>query len=148
MDKLGLPQYSETLILVPGLGIVNDKPSYTPTIRRTNIPPLSTEKFIINLGWSLPKVQAHHLTNLKAIQDQVKRPILFRFFLGDPYTTELTVFKSILEVLGPDNVEAATRSQAGVSILNFFQYVQHMIIDLNNFLFIYILFLFFIYLFI
>jgi len=72
------PHYSETMVLMPGLGIMNGRPSWQPakhvlSSRRTLAQSRRPRPFIINLSWTATKINFDHLTRLKTILDRVNQ---------------------------------------------------------------------------
>ncbi|MEC4986282.1 MAG: hypothetical protein SAJ37_05740 [Oscillatoria sp. PMC 1068.18] len=69
--------YSERLVVLPGLGIVNQVPNY-----ELKHPAKKNQEFIINCSWSSEKVNYPMLSVLSEILRQSKRKVFFRFFTG------------------------------------------------------------------
>ncbi|MBZ8180260.1 O-linked N-acetylglucosamine transferase family protein [Oscillatoria salina] len=97
--------YSERLVLLPGLGIINQPPNYEP-----KNPAKKNKEFIINCSWSSEKVNYPMLSLLSEIIRQSKRKIFFRFFTSGVDTLArkngFIPFKQDLEsLLGKDRFE-------------------------------------------
>jgi hypothetical protein len=109
------PAYSEPLVLLPGLGIVHEKPraEERPTSARTVAFPFgSTEPFVINLAWSLAKLNHPHLERLKRIADQISsggRAVTLRFLVinGEYLQTPAVLANELSKMLAPHKVESA-----------------------------------------
>lgn len=102
IDKLH-NNYSERVVLIPGLGITNIRPAYT-----LNHPELPTDKVIINCSWYSQKVNYPMLCLLKIIREQANQPIVFRFFAGGGLGQQnnfLPFVKAVQEVLEPEVIQ-------------------------------------------
>ena len=69
--------YSERLVLLPGMGVVHNRPRYEPTGRRKSVP-----EVVINFPTSGQKLNYRFLQTLRKLLEQVHRPVRFRFFPG------------------------------------------------------------------
>jgi hypothetical protein len=67
--------YSERLVLLPGMGAVHNRPLYTPTGRKKAVP-----EIVVNLSASGQKLNARFLRTLRQLLERVHRPVRFRFF--------------------------------------------------------------------
>ena len=95
--------YSERLVLIPGLGVYPTYPDYT----RQNIIK-KTDDFIINCTWTANKVNSRMIENLQAIIKASHKKILFRFFPGSglDMANGFLPFKYEIEsALGKENVK-------------------------------------------
>ncbi|PSB56352.1 hypothetical protein [Chamaesiphon polymorphus] len=98
--------YSERLVLLPGLGAINNRPNYQPNLaidRATERP----AKFIINCPWYAQKVNYLLLQSLQQISQTASKPILFRLFSGGGLTIKndfLPFVKDVEQILGQDCV--------------------------------------------
>lgn len=104
--------YSERLILLNGLGAINNYPNYQPNQRidslviQDNNNPKS--QFIINCPWYAQKVNYPLLVLLKKLIQESKQSILFRFFSGGGLIRKndfLPFANEIAQVLGKDHVQ-------------------------------------------
>ena len=95
--------YSEKLILIPGLGAYPVYPDYEKKyIKKTK------EEFIINCLWSARKYNYEILKNLKQIIKMSDKKILFRFFIGDipdQNNSYIPLHKDLENLLGKDSFE-------------------------------------------
>ncbi|ELS34597.1 MULTISPECIES: hypothetical protein [Pseudanabaena] len=104
--------YSERLVLVTGLGAVNNRPDYqllkdinSDNAIQTSIK--SSDQFIINCPWYAQKVNYPLLLTLKKVIQNAKSPVLFRLFSGGALTRKndfLPFAKDVEEVLGSAHV--------------------------------------------
>jgi len=104
--------YSERLVLLNGLGAVNNHPNYQPKqsldIKTLRDAMEAKSQFIINCPWYAQKVNYPLLILLKKIVQESKRPILFRFFSGGGLIRKndfLPFVYEINQVLGAENVQ-------------------------------------------
>lgn len=101
------PNYSETLLLIPGLGITNKKTMQMTSPRTLDqLYTSSTDVFIINLPWSTYKINRPQIQILQKIQKRSSKKLLFRFFLfGDHAGPFPVIEKALRDYLGSDSVE-------------------------------------------
>lgn len=99
---------------------------------RSSIPPNCTrsDPFIINLGWSMPKINATQLANLGRIVAGTTCFVQFRFFVGEPYISEFTILKSALEFVPADRMIFTPRVQSH-DYLSWFQR-GHLMLDSHH----------------
>ena len=98
--------YSERLILLKGLGAVNNYPNYQLP-PHLNINKKERSQFIINCPWYAQKVNYPMLILLKRIAREAKLSVLFRFFSGGGLVRKndfLPFVKDIKEVLGSEHI--------------------------------------------
>jgi len=67
--------YSERPVLLPGYGVIHERPTYQPTGRVVAAP-----EIIVNAAWSGPKISPRVLTAVGAIAGQSSRPLRLRIF--------------------------------------------------------------------
>lgn len=67
--------YSERLVLLPGMGVIHNQPLYELTGRTKQ-----TSDIIINFPTSGQKLNFRFLQTLRTLLEQVQRPVRFRFF--------------------------------------------------------------------
>lgn len=67
--------YSERVILLPGMGAIHNPPNYQLTGRKKDV-----SELVINFPSSGQKLNAKFLKTLRKLLDQVHRPVRFRFF--------------------------------------------------------------------
>lgn len=94
-------EFSERLLLVPGVGAVPMAPK-----KRPRYTPKNLETFVINCPWTAQKTNYHHLKLLRRVIDRVKRKICFQFFPLMTITKNngyLTFVNSIRETLGEEH---------------------------------------------
>ena len=96
--------YSERLVLIPGLGQHSIYPNYEiQNIKKTR------EDFIINCPWGIKKVNGELINNLKEIINRSQKKVLFRIFPGGGGLSRLNNYlpfvKSVNSILGAENVE-------------------------------------------
>ncbi|OIP72184.1 MAG: hypothetical protein AUK48_11485 [Oscillatoriales cyanobacterium CG2_30_44_21] len=104
--------YSERLVLLNGLGAVNNHPNYQSKqsldIKTLRDATDGKSQFIINCPWYAQKVNYPLLILLKKIVQDSKRPILFRFFSGGGLIRKndfLPFVHEVTQVLGVENVK-------------------------------------------
>lgn len=68
--------YSETLVLLNGMGVTPEYPLYDNTLN-TNL-----NEFIIACPWTIQKINYQHLLTLKEIISNVDKKVKLRFFIG------------------------------------------------------------------
>ena len=98
--------YSEKLVLLTGLGAVNNYPNYHAQNEISRSYDYKS-KFIINCPWYAQKVNYPMLLVLKEISQIAKQPVLFRFFSGGGLTSKndfLPFVKDIEQTLGSEQV--------------------------------------------
>lgn len=97
--------YTERLVLLPGLGAINNRPNY-----RVHEIQRSTEyqdEFIINCPWYAQKVNYPLMQSLQAIAQSATQPVLFRLFSGGGLTGKndfIPFVKDVEQILGADRV--------------------------------------------
>ena len=67
--------YSERLLLLPGMGVIHNRPLYERTNRQKKV-----SEIVINFSASGQKLNARMLRTLGKLLKQVHRPVRFRFF--------------------------------------------------------------------
>jgi hypothetical protein len=95
--------YSERLILLPGLGAIHNVPLYQLQYIQKQ-----REEILINCPWYAQKVNYEHLGLLKEIIRQSSKKIIFRFFSGGALKRSnefLPFVKDLKSVLGNDHIE-------------------------------------------
>jgi hypothetical protein len=75
VPELASQNYSERLVLLPGLGAHPVYPDYTP-----KLPARSTNTITINCSWGNSKYTYPLLLTLRRMRERSKRPIQFQFF--------------------------------------------------------------------
>lgn len=70
--------YSEKLVLLPGMGVIHNKPLYEPKGRKR---PLDGE-IIVNCPWTCQKINYPFLNVLQRIAKESPRPFKYRMFIG------------------------------------------------------------------
>ncbi|MHB2019180.1 MAG: O-linked N-acetylglucosamine transferase family protein, partial [Candidatus Xenobia bacterium] len=95
--------YSERLVLLPGLGITNVRPEHVPGGRAPR-----ADRCVVNCSWYPQKVNHPLLLLLKQILDKCEVDVLFRFFSGGGIQVDnacIPFARSIAEVVGEAHVE-------------------------------------------
>ncbi len=69
--------YSERLVLLPGMGAIHNRPLYRPTGRVKAVP-----KIVINGPWTGHKTNAPFCRTLRKLLDRVRVPVRLRLFPG------------------------------------------------------------------
>jgi predicted O-linked N-acetylglucosamine transferase (SPINDLY family) len=69
--------YSERLVLLPGCGVIHNRPAYLP-----KFPGPAAGEFIINCPWASPKINARFCGALQEIVRRTPRPVKLRLFSG------------------------------------------------------------------
>ena len=99
--------YSERLVLIPGLGQHSIYPNYQIQNIKKNRP-----DFIINCPWGIKKINGDLINYLKEIIDRSEKKVLFRIFPGGGgllrFNNYLPLVKKINSILGAENVEIIT----------------------------------------
>lgn len=90
--------YSERLVLIPGAGVMPNKPHYE---RNWNHQPSPVAR--INCSWSAQKINYCNLSLLRPIAKNTRSNVHFRFFPGGPVMcgAYIALRQEIGEVLGP-----------------------------------------------
>lgn len=70
--------YSERLVLLPGLGVVHETPQYQPSGRKR----APDNQFVINCPWSSPKINCRMVHALRQLVQRSPKPLRFRFLVG------------------------------------------------------------------
>ncbi len=101
--------YSERLVLLNGLGIINNQPNYERQHKSSTRKSVDKDdRFIINCPWYAQKVNYPLLVLLKKLTQEAKSSILFRFFSGGALTRKndfLPFVKDVEQVLGSEHVQ-------------------------------------------
>lgn len=100
--------YSERLVLLPGIGAQPVYPNYQRRPR-----PRREETIWINCSWGTSKVNYPMLMNLKAIRQRAERPVRFRLFCGaalQRYNGLLPFLRNVGAALGKDAVLVEMRA--------------------------------------
>lgn len=95
--------YSERLVLLPGLGSINNYPLYELSNRKKNRP-----EFIINCSWTCYKFNYPLLLALKRVIIKASKPVVFRFFPGGAESRKNTCIpfaEDLASVLGQGSFE-------------------------------------------
>jgi hypothetical protein len=95
--------YSERLILLPGVGQFPVYPQYTAEGMEK-----SKKEFVISCPWSGQKINYPMLQNLREIRDRANRTVMFRFFTGgdfDRWNLLVPSVEEIADVLGQEHIE-------------------------------------------
>ncbi len=101
-DLKGADNYSERLVLIPGLGQHPVYPDYTPHNKKHE-----GDDFIISCTWSGQKNNYPMLMNLKKIAEQANKRVTYRIFTGgdlDRWNFFLPSAQEIASVVGSDRV--------------------------------------------
>lgn len=97
--------YSERLVLMPGMGVIHNKPNYRPQGHyRKN------EVLLVNLPAWCQKVNHPYVQALKKIQQTARTKFKYRLFSGNSLLRSqdfLPFWLSITEQLGHENIEIA-----------------------------------------
>ena len=96
--------YSERLVLIPGLGAF---PVLPPEVIPGAAPPVGG-RLVINCPWSGYKCNYPHLLRLRRIAEQTGIPVVFRFFVGQTLTMrnqQIIFFKALEDTVGKDRIE-------------------------------------------
>ena len=99
--------YSERLVLIPGLGQHSLFPNYQIQNVKKNRP-----DFIINCPWGIKKINGDLINYLKEILNRSEQKVLFRIFPGGGgllrFNNYLPLVKKINSILGVENIEIIT----------------------------------------
>ena len=96
----GVENYSERLVLIPGIGAYPIYPKYDKkNIRK------ATDMLIINCSWSAMKLNYQILQNIKNIIASVNKKVLFRFFIARTDLSNIPLKAYLDSILGEDNIE-------------------------------------------
>jgi predicted O-linked N-acetylglucosamine transferase (SPINDLY family) len=96
--------YSERLVLIPGMGVIHNKPTY----KAIGAKPKDDDRIVINCSWNTQKVNYPFILTLKKLLERANRKILFRLFIG--YSTargndHIPFVRDLNAHLGAENVE-------------------------------------------
>jgi hypothetical protein len=95
--------YSERLVLLPGCGILFNRPTYSP-----RFPGSSRDAFIINCAWSSPKINPDLCHALAQIVERSSRPVKVRLFCGfglSQLNSFISFGRELEQILGPNVAE-------------------------------------------
>jgi len=98
--------YSERLVLLPGMGAIHNRPLYNRHNRGKQ-----TYDLIINCSWFAQKINHPLLQVVQRLIAGLKRPAKFRFYLGNSTNRcndHLVLVVELLRMLGPKNIEVYT----------------------------------------
>lgn len=107
--------YSERLLLLPGMGAIHNRPNYQLTGRTKSV-----AEIVINFPSSGQKLNARFLHTLRRLLDQLRRPVRLRFFPAvlDMENAYLPFVNAVREVLGG--------TSAILEIMPFLRYPEYM----------------------
>lgn len=103
LPQLAQENYSERLVLMPGIGAHPTYPAYQRRHCQRSDHPL-----LINCCWSAQKINYPILLSLQQMQERFSRPCRFRFFPGSValrFNAFALIKRDLEEVLGADAVE-------------------------------------------
>jgi hypothetical protein len=97
--------YSERLVLLPGMGVIHNRPLYEQTGRKKTVP-----EFVLNCPWSGQKLHARFCSTMRKLIERSARPLRLRLAAGQglghngymPFQADLRAAlgnRAILEVL-------------------------------------------------
>jgi predicted O-linked N-acetylglucosamine transferase (SPINDLY family) len=98
--------YSERLVLLPGVGAIHQQPNYQIRHEVNRSPELSSN-FIINCPWYAQKVNYPLLLSLQEIVKNASKSVLFRIFAGGGLTCKndfLPFVRDVEQMLGAEHV--------------------------------------------
>ena len=70
--------YSERLVLIPGMGVIHNRPEYIKKSRQ-----IQSDEVIINCSWHAQKINFEFVAALRGVIDRLKTRIKLRIFLAD-----------------------------------------------------------------
>ncbi len=114
LPHLAARNYSEWLVLLPGMGAIHNWPLYQPTGRKKSLPAI-----VINCPGTGHKLHAAFLGTIRKLLDRVERPVHLRFFPGLVQQTNafLPFVSDVRQILG---------ERASVEFVPFQQYAEYM----------------------
>jgi len=95
--------YSERLVLLPGMGVIHNRPNYEIRGLKKN-----TSDLVINCSWQCQKLNYPFVQTLKQLLDCVARPVRLRLFVGrsaDRSNDFLPFYRDVTRQLGSGRVE-------------------------------------------
>jgi hypothetical protein len=95
--------YSERLVLLPGMGVVHEKPTYVPTGRQRR-----DKAVVINCPWTIQKINHRLLAALARMVQGVQETVRFRIYAGGTtmgQSDHLPLWRELAKVLRPDRFE-------------------------------------------
>jgi hypothetical protein len=97
LPELPERNYSERLLLLPGMGVIHNLPNYEPTGRKKSVP-----EVVINFPSSGQKLNASFLRTFGKLIDRLKRPVRLRFFPAvlDMANSYIPFMSTVREALG------------------------------------------------
>ncbi|WP_310481343.1 hypothetical protein [Chamaesiphon sp. VAR_48_metabat_403] len=98
--------YSERLVLLPGIGAIHQQPNYQIQ-HKVNRSPELLSTFIINCPWYAQKVNDPLLRSLQEIATTANKHVLFRIFAGGGLTCKndfLPFVRDIEQIVGAEHV--------------------------------------------
>jgi hypothetical protein len=89
--------YSERLVLLPGMGVIHNRPLYEPTGRKKTVP-----EIVINCPWFGQKLNARFCATLRQLLARSRRPLRLRIFPGAAvqHNAYLPFLADVREALG------------------------------------------------
>jgi hypothetical protein len=106
--------YSERLVLLPGMGVIHNKPLYDPTgVKKT------TSAILVNCPWMGQKINWRFLATFRKLLDRLDRQVRFRLFPG-------TVSKDNSYIPFVAEVREALGQNAPVDIMPYTPYQRYM----------------------
>ncbi len=95
--------YSERLVLIPGMGVIHNKPLYQAQgIKK------KSDRFIINCSWNCQKLNYTFVQTLKKLLVRSKKKLLLRIFVGASSSRandHIPLMRTIISELGAENIE-------------------------------------------
>jgi hypothetical protein len=95
--------YSERLVLVPGMGVIHNKPLYEGQGLKKK-----TDRFVINCSWNCQKINHTFVQILKKLIDRSEKNLTLRMFVGSSSSRandHIPLYRDITSQLGAENVE-------------------------------------------
>jgi hypothetical protein len=95
--------YSERLVLLPGMGAIHDRPRYSPRGVRKQ-----SDEILINCSWFAQKINYVFVQTIRTLLDRLKRKVKLRLFLGHSSSRKndhLPFALELLTQLGQDRVD-------------------------------------------
>ena len=105
VPELAGENYSERLVLIPGIGVHPVRPSWAPP--EPPVLPACTETIVVNCPWTNMKVNHPLVQALRAAAEKAPRPVRFQFFPSWPVTRNAGYIPFLVDLqhqLGPERV--------------------------------------------
>lgn len=95
--------YSERLLLLPGCGVIHNRPDYSPRFSEP-----SASAFIINCPWASPKINERFCRTIQELIRRASHPVKLRMYAGFGLASHngfVNFERELAQLFGPGTVE-------------------------------------------